>query len=96
VLNNGLGRYENALAAAQELLQPPTPRLDQTIGWVLPELIEAAARSGHTELGRDALAQLADMNSGLAASDAGDLLFATNAHAGHPRLVGPTVARGAS
>jgi DNA-binding CsgD family transcriptional regulator len=61
VLNNGLGQYENALAAAQELLEPPTPRLDQTIGWVLPELIEAAARSGHTELGRDALAQLADI-----------------------------------
>jgi DNA-binding CsgD family transcriptional regulator len=63
VLNNGLGQYENALAAAQELLEPPTPRLDQTIGWVLPELIEAAARSGQMDLGRDALAQLADITS---------------------------------
>src|SRR5205085_11365090 len=43
VLKNGLGQYENALGAAQQLLEPPTPRLDQTIRRVLPELNAAAA-----------------------------------------------------
>jgi DNA-binding CsgD family transcriptional regulator len=58
--HNGLGRYESALAAAQQVMDPPR-RLDATINWVLPELIEAAARSGHPELAHDALAQLSEM-----------------------------------
>src|SRR4051812_2960474 len=58
--HNGLGRYESALAAAQQVMDPPR-RLDATINWVLPELVEAAARSGHPELARDALAQLSEM-----------------------------------
>jgi DNA-binding CsgD family transcriptional regulator len=60
LLNNGLCEYENALAAAQQVLEPPK-RLDATVNWVLPELIEAAVRSDHVELAEDALAQLAEM-----------------------------------
>jgi DNA-binding CsgD family transcriptional regulator len=60
LLHNGLGRYESALAAAQKVIEPPG-RLDATINWVLPELIEAAARSGHPESARDALEQLSEM-----------------------------------
>jgi DNA-binding CsgD family transcriptional regulator/tetratricopeptide (TPR) repeat protein len=43
VLYNGLGRYEEALAAAQDAL-----KLDELglFGWALVELIEAAVRSG--------------------------------------------------
>jgi DNA-binding CsgD family transcriptional regulator len=57
LLNNGLGRYEAAASAAQEVIEnaidPWTP-----IG-VLPELVEAAARLGETELARDAVERLA-------------------------------------
>ena len=60
LLHNGLGRYESALAAARQVLEPPR-RLDATVSWVLPELVEAAARSGQEELARDALAQLSEM-----------------------------------
>jgi DNA-binding CsgD family transcriptional regulator len=60
LLHNGLGQYERALAAAQELLEAPG-RLDATVNWVLPELVEAAARSGHAELAQDALDQLTEM-----------------------------------
>jgi DNA-binding CsgD family transcriptional regulator len=60
LLQNGLGRYESALAAAQQVIEPPR-KLDQTINWVLPELIEAAVRTDHAELARDALHQLSEM-----------------------------------
>jgi DNA-binding CsgD family transcriptional regulator len=60
LLHNGLGRYESALAAARQVLEPPK-RLDATVHWVLPELIEAAARSGHPELAHDALSRLSEM-----------------------------------
>ena len=58
VLCNGLGRYEEALAAAQ-------PAGEDTYAswwrdWGLVELIEAAARSGKPELAVDALAQLSE------------------------------------
>ena len=43
------------------MLEPAEGRLDATINWALPELIEAAVRSGHAELGRDALEQLSEM-----------------------------------
>ena len=62
VLNNGLGRYDRALAAAQRVMEPPG-RLDATVNWALPELIEAASRSGHPELADDALGQLSEMTS---------------------------------
>jgi DNA-binding CsgD family transcriptional regulator len=57
LLHNGLGQYERALAAAQELIEPPG-RLDATVSWVLPELIEAAVRCGQPALGDAALEQL--------------------------------------
>ena len=60
VLQNGLGHYESALASAQQVIEPPK-RLDATVNWVLPELIEAAARSGRPELAHDALRQLSEM-----------------------------------
>ncbi|GHH40737.1 helix-turn-helix transcriptional regulator [Lentzea cavernae] len=57
VLYNGLGRYEEALAAAQA-----SARITQLIVsvWVLPELVEAAVRVGDTEIARDALERLTD------------------------------------
>jgi DNA-binding CsgD family transcriptional regulator len=60
LLHNGHGQYESALIAAQQLMQPPR-RFDQAIGWALPELIEAAVRTGQLKLARDGLAQLSDI-----------------------------------
>ena len=48
VLMNGLGRYEEALAAAVEASEN-TPEL-YIAAWALSELIEAAARTGNAEL----------------------------------------------
>jgi DNA-binding CsgD family transcriptional regulator len=62
LLYNGLGQYGSALAAAQQVTEPALPkRLDATVNWVLPELVEATARSGHAELAHDALRQLSEM-----------------------------------
>jgi DNA-binding CsgD family transcriptional regulator len=58
VLANGLGRYDDALAAAQQASQD-SPALYMAM-WALPELIEAAARTGNTPAARDALARLAE------------------------------------
>jgi DNA-binding CsgD family transcriptional regulator len=52
VLYNGLGRYEKALAAAQQASEHPQ-ELWSTL--ILPELIEAAVRSGRTARGAEAL-----------------------------------------
>jgi DNA-binding CsgD family transcriptional regulator len=57
VLHNGLGRYQAALdpaqsASAQDELMLPV--------WSLPELVEAAARCGRTELAADALERLCE------------------------------------
>ena len=60
LLHNGLGRHDEALAAAQQLAEPGE-RLDATFNWVLPELVEAAARSGREELAQDALRRLTEM-----------------------------------
>ena len=61
VLYNGLGRFERALTAAQEALE--YPRELATSHWALPELIEAAIRSGKPEPAADALAQLSETTS---------------------------------
>jgi DNA-binding CsgD family transcriptional regulator len=60
LLHNGLGQYESAVAAACQILEPPK-RLDATVNWVLPELVEAAARCGEAQLAHDALARLSEM-----------------------------------
>jgi len=58
LLCNGLGLYDDALAAAQEAARHQdeltVPR------WGLAELVEAAARSGAPELASDALERLSD------------------------------------
>jgi DNA-binding CsgD family transcriptional regulator len=55
VLHNGLGRYEEALAAAQRGCAHDDLGL---CGWSLVELIEAAARSGNPDVAAAALRQL--------------------------------------
>jgi DNA-binding CsgD family transcriptional regulator len=57
VLYNGLGRYELALAAAEQASEHPQ-ELSSTL--VLPELIEAAVRSGHAARGAGALDRLSE------------------------------------
>jgi DNA-binding CsgD family transcriptional regulator len=56
VLHNGLGRYEEALAAAQQAAEDSLEVRLAT--WGLVELIEAGARSGEPELAADALGRL--------------------------------------
>jgi DNA-binding CsgD family transcriptional regulator len=58
ILANGLGRYEAALAAARHAAQD-TSALYISM-WVLPELIEAAARSGNAPQAAGALDRLAE------------------------------------
>ncbi len=64
LLMNGLGRYEEALAAAVEA-SDDTPEL-YIANWALSELIEAAARTGNAELAERGVARLA------AQTEAGD------------------------
>jgi hypothetical protein len=57
LLNNGLGNYQDAMTAAQRAIDGPElgnlPRL------ALVELIEAATRSGRSDIAADALRRLA-------------------------------------
>jgi DNA-binding CsgD family transcriptional regulator len=55
VLCNGLGRYENALSAAEE-----AARHDFAPRWGLVELVEAAVRSGRRELAAEAVEGLSE------------------------------------
>jgi DNA-binding CsgD family transcriptional regulator len=57
ILANGLGRYAEALAAARQASED-TSTLYISM-WALPELIEAAARTGDTGVAADALTRLA-------------------------------------
>jgi DNA-binding CsgD family transcriptional regulator/tetratricopeptide (TPR) repeat protein len=57
VLYNGLGRYEAAASAAQHAISDP---LKWWSMWVLPELVEAAARTGDADLAREALERLVE------------------------------------
>jgi DNA-binding CsgD family transcriptional regulator len=57
VLYNGLGRYEEALAAARQAEHPQ--ELWSTL--ILPELVEAAVRSGHPAQAAEALDRLAEI-----------------------------------
>jgi DNA-binding CsgD family transcriptional regulator len=57
-LANAVGRYEDALAAAEPVRDYPMTLLFTS--WGLLELIEAAARSGHPERGAEALERLTE------------------------------------
>jgi DNA-binding CsgD family transcriptional regulator len=59
VLCNSLGRYEKALAAAQQVSQDSLAGLRLETNWAVVELIEAAARSGMPELAVGTLQRLA-------------------------------------
>ena len=61
ILYNGLGRYEQALTEAQQASNE-APELFVS-AWALPELIEAAARTGKTRLAGDALERLVEAAS---------------------------------
>jgi DNA-binding CsgD family transcriptional regulator/tetratricopeptide (TPR) repeat protein len=58
VVLNGLGHYREALAAARDA-SDDAPELFVS-AWALSELVEAATRSGETELAREALERLAE------------------------------------
>jgi DNA-binding CsgD family transcriptional regulator len=58
ILANGLGRYADALAAAKQASRD-SPALFVAM-WALPELIEAATRTGNAHIASDALTRLAE------------------------------------
>jgi DNA-binding CsgD family transcriptional regulator len=61
VLCNGLGRYEEALAAARRAIDDPARTFYTGFtGWSLAELIEAAARSARPECAAGALRRLTE------------------------------------
>jgi DNA-binding CsgD family transcriptional regulator len=62
VLMNGLGRYQEALAAAEPASRH-TPELS-VAAWALSEVVEAASRTGDTALAQDALARLGEQAEG--------------------------------
>ena len=61
ILYNGLGRYGEALVEAREASEH-APEL-YVSAWALPELIEAATRTGETRLAVEALERLAEATS---------------------------------
>jgi DNA-binding CsgD family transcriptional regulator len=58
VLNNGLGRYEQAMQAAQRATAHSVEMVVPS--WASVELVEAAVRSGHHDVAADALRRLAE------------------------------------
>jgi DNA-binding CsgD family transcriptional regulator len=60
ILYNGLGRHGKALAEAQAAEQAPEMHIST---WALPELIEAASRTGQADLAADALSRLTEASS---------------------------------
>ena len=60
VLYNGLGRYDDALAAAQRVLGEAEL---VPANWAMPELIEAAVRVGSPQLAAEALERLTERSS---------------------------------
>ncbi|MFC7108673.1 LuxR C-terminal-related transcriptional regulator [Nonomuraea rubra] len=72
VLYNGLGQYDKALDSAQGVREVFAM---QVSAWALPELIEAASRTGQTRQAAEALDRLA------AATDVGDSDWGHGIHA---------------
>jgi DNA-binding CsgD family transcriptional regulator len=62
VLMNGLGRYDEAIAAASRAIEGMPEFFAAT--WALGELIEAASRTGQAARGRQALAHLDEQTDG--------------------------------
>jgi ATP/maltotriose-dependent transcriptional regulator MalT len=62
VLYNGLGQYAEAVAAAERTVDETY--LPQVTWWVLPELVEAAVRTGKRDLAETALRRLAGNTHG--------------------------------
>jgi DNA-binding CsgD family transcriptional regulator len=60
VLFNGLGRYEDALAAAEQAAEDPHELAVST--WVPTEIVEAAVRSGHPERAAGPLQRLQEIS----------------------------------
>jgi ATP/maltotriose-dependent transcriptional regulator MalT len=56
ILHNGLGRYADALAAAEQATQDAHVYISM---WALPDLIEAAVRTGNVQVAAGALERLA-------------------------------------
>lgn len=61
VLNNGLGRYPQALEAARRAVDSTKRWVLGLSNWALSELIEAAARAGTSESAADAHRQLSEI-----------------------------------
>jgi DNA-binding CsgD family transcriptional regulator len=64
LLNNGLGRYPEAMAAAEKALEHQERvrvRYPGVANWAAAELIEAAARSGMTEVATEAVSWISTM-----------------------------------
>ncbi len=62
VLYNGLGRYDEALLAAEAASSPGDEQLGVSL-WAFSELVEAAVRSGRAERAADAAARLVETTS---------------------------------
>jgi DNA-binding CsgD family transcriptional regulator len=76
VLHNGLGEYADAAAAAERAYDLDVLGFS---GWLLPELIEAAARSGNRAAAELAFARLAEQSSTSATEWARGIQAATHA-----------------
>jgi DNA-binding CsgD family transcriptional regulator len=63
ILHNGLGRYEEAREAARRAAGNPSGL--HASQWALPELIEAAVRTGKMSMADDALQRLAGMTQAI-------------------------------
>jgi DNA-binding CsgD family transcriptional regulator len=61
VLYNGLGRYAEALSAAEDAVEQAGPPV--IAGWAMGELIEAATRSGQTGRATEVMRALADVTA---------------------------------
>jgi DNA-binding CsgD family transcriptional regulator len=66
VLNNGLGRYGDAIAAVRYTAEEPV--FGSVSSWAAAELVEAAIRSGATQIATDALSRLTEV-AGISGTD---------------------------